>query len=63
MFRVNSVDNVQFGLSVISDIFKPPFVRLPDPTRVLIRRAERLRELAEGCSSSRGVSNRFLFGY
>lgn len=34
--------------SIIGTISKPPFVQLPDPARVLGKRAERLRELAPG---------------
>jgi FdhE protein len=45
---MSSVDNLQPDPSVISDILKPPFVQLPDPARVLGKRAERLRSLAEG---------------
>jgi hypothetical protein len=48
MFCVRSVDNVQLDPSVISELLKPPFMQLPDPTRAFIKRAEGLRALAEG---------------
>jgi FdhE protein len=37
----------QFDPISIGDVAKPPFARLPDPSRMFARRAERLRSLAE----------------
>ena len=37
----------------IGDIAKPPFVRLPDPSTMFARRAERLRSLADGNALAR----------
>jgi FdhE protein len=44
---MTQVDQTQFDPIPIGDVAKPPFVRLPDPSRLFTRRAQRLRSLAE----------------
>ena len=45
---MSNVGDLKPDPSIIGTIAKPPFVQLPDPTRVLGKRAERLRALASG---------------
>jgi FdhE protein len=44
----NKVGDLKPDPSVIGQVAKPPFVRLPDPALLFAERAERLRELAPG---------------
>src|ERR1700761_4114231 len=41
------VGSIQFDPIPIGEIVKPPFVRLPDPSTMFVRRTERLRSLAD----------------
>lgn len=45
---MSNVGDLNPDPSLIGTIAKPPFVQLPDPARVLAKRAERLRALAPG---------------
>ena len=45
---MSNVGDLNPDPSIIGTIAKPPFVQLPDPARVLGKRAERLRALAPG---------------
>src|SRR5262249_48342935 len=44
----SNVGDLKPDPSIIGTIAKPPFVQLPDPARVLAKRAARLRALAAG---------------
>src|SRR5262245_8966665 len=45
---MSNVGDLKPDPSIIGSIAKPPFVQLPAPSRVLAKRAERLRALAPG---------------
>ena len=45
---MSNVGDIQPDPSIIGTIAKPPFVQLPDPSRIFAKRAERLRSLAVG---------------
>lgn len=45
---MSTVDTTEPDPSAIANIPKPPFVRLPNPSRIFAARAERFRTLAEG---------------
>ncbi|MGN6461290.1 MAG: formate dehydrogenase accessory protein FdhE, partial [Pseudolabrys sp.] len=45
---MSTVDTTEPDPSAIANIPKPPFVRLPNPSRMFAARAERFRTLAEG---------------
>jgi FdhE protein len=44
---MTQVGQSHFDPIPIGDVVKPPFVRLPDPASIFLRRAQRLRSLAE----------------
>src|ERR1035437_7030419 len=43
-----AADTPRADTTMIGDVVEPPFVRLPDPTVLFARRAERFRAVAEG---------------
>src|SRR5262245_49509074 len=45
---MSSIGDIQPDPSIIGTVAKPPFVQLPDPARLLAKRAERFRAVAPG---------------